>query len=434
MTYSTSATAAVKSNDFHVEQLPTTLFARVMDFVEKPHQLLGALAQCSRSCKAYADGDDLWTVAFRRRFNDIAPWISGIPVKAQFQMALVNLRGIDSDCDQTPLAHAILAGNAGVVRIYLSAGVNLAKLAERLTEILVDAGPQFYDTVNESPLSPLYWNDDTPDGEIRRLLLPRLPPDFSVHHEISGPDWGISAAPLATAAGGKSKAAREVFWEIYSKRLATYSEGAFDPRFMLERINIFGNEMLSFVHLATKMANLKLLQELVVHHKTDPRPVTHCLDTDTQRTPLYYAESNEIAQLLLGAGADVAAVDYAGCSPLMYMLGDDSYRIDTTVTLASHPGADLDVQDNRGWTALHWAARHGRLALVAILIRKGADTEIRDKRRRTPLQLAQSKRVDPSIAGLLSNTSSAWSDNYMERGADGSPSQKRAKLGTDTNP
>jgi len=51
-------------------------------------------------------------------------------------------------------------------------------------------------------------------------------------------------------------------------------------------------------------------------------------------------------------------------------------------------GADLEIRDNLGWTALCWAAGAGRDAIVDFLLESGADPFAADEDRRTPYLIA----------------------------------------------
>ncbi|MDB4951188.1 MAG: Ankyrin [Gemmatimonadetes bacterium] len=52
-------------------------------------------------------------------------------------------------------------------------------------------------------------------------------------------------------------------------------------------------------------------------------------------------------------------------------------------------GAGVDERDERGWTALCWAAGGGEAALVRLLIDRGADVTLTGTDSRTPLMIAK---------------------------------------------
>jgi ankyrin repeat protein len=52
-------------------------------------------------------------------------------------------------------------------------------------------------------------------------------------------------------------------------------------------------------------------------------------------------------------------------------------------------GANLDWQDNLGYTPLHWAAVYGRVEIARMLIDAGARKDIEDKEGRIPYDYAR---------------------------------------------
>jgi uncharacterized protein len=65
-------------------------------------------------------------------------------------------------------------------------------------------------------------------------------------------------------------------------------------------------------------------------------------------------------------------------------------------------GADVNQQDEQGWTSLNWAAGKGDLEIVRLLINKGADVLKVGRDQRTPYQIALAAgRV--AVARLLSD-------------------------------
>ena len=102
------------------------------------------------------------------------------------------------------------------------------------------------------------------------------------------------------------------------------------------------------------------------------------------------AVNNEVgaARLILNHGANVNAVNTQGSTAL-----HDACEMGATAAvqlLAAEFGANLNMQttDRFGFTPLHLAATHGRLAAVHILLTAGAALDIEDKNGRTPAQLA----------------------------------------------
>jgi ankyrin repeat protein len=79
--------------------------------------------------------------------------------------------------------------------------------------------------------------------------------------------------------------------------------------------------------------------------------------------------------------------DKGGYTALMQAAGNNHPEIVDTLLKA---GADPDrVEDTHGWSALIWAAKQGYDAPVALLLRHGANREIRDDRLMTAADWAK---------------------------------------------
>ena len=57
----------------------------------------------------------------------------------------------------------------------------------------------------------------------------------------------------------------------------------------------------------------------------------------------------------------------------------------SVVSLLIQNGADLNVRDNTGRTAVIWASRNGHSSVMSLLIEKGADWDVRGYDGRTAL-------------------------------------------------
>jgi ankyrin repeat protein len=96
------------------------------------------------------------------------------------------------------------------------------------------------------------------------------------------------------------------------------------------------------------------------------------------------------------SAAELAQANGMGETPLLLLLGaaeaaGTPVQIDALMPQLERLlelGAALDSQDQRGFSALHWAAQHGLLPAVQRLLRAGADPQRRDSLARSPREVA----------------------------------------------
>ena len=109
------------------------------------------------------------------------------------------------------------------------------------------------------------------------------------------------------------------------------------------------------------------------------------------RTPLQLAAEQgrmEIVRYLVEAGAEVDAttdVRTGEVTPLRYAITNND--IEMVLYLIEH-GADVNHTNERGWTPLMTAARHGHSDIIDILLAEGADIYARTASGRTITRIA----------------------------------------------
>jgi ankyrin repeat protein len=132
----------------------------------------------------------------------------------------------------------------------------------------------------------------------------------------------------------------------------------------------------------------------------DLKRFANCKD-HLNNTPLHYAVANyhniKMLKLLLDRNADINAQNNRGKTALHWAATSTRPR---TVLALLRAGADVDPQDLDQETPLHKAARFNRVDAAKALIVHGADVHARDKDGDTPVADAKSKGY-PKMESLL---------------------------------
>ena len=131
-------------------------------------------------------------------------------------------------------------------------------------------------------------------------------------------------------------------------------------------------------------------------------------------TPLQYAvyqNQDEVVSLLINSGADVNGTS-----------SDKSYTPLQTSLISGHfevfkclcwSGADAEARDDRGDTALHYAARYGRSEEAYFLIKNNfAKIDVRNKAGDMPVHIAAAMWDVPTLDVLLSLKTRNAGDAY----------------------
>ena len=151
-------------------------------------------------------------------------------------------------------------------------------------------------------------------------------------------------------------------------------------------VNAFTNDKFTPLIIASNCNNLNLVNSLIKHGAN-----IHLVDRYGQ-TALHYSitvvdhDSVTVLTSLIKNGADVNALTNDKCSPLMMSSLSGSVNV---VTILVENGANMDVQNQAGDTALHYAVRSTRNSseVVHKLLTLGA-SHLRNHKGLTPLLFA----------------------------------------------
>ena len=126
-------------------------------------------------------------------------------------------------------------------------------------------------------------------------------------------------------------------------------------------------------------------------------------------------DSNGITALMKAAGKGGLAADISASGQITYTSLASHGNVDTVQMLLSH-GADPNLGDNNGYTALHYAAEWGRKQSVKELIKAGADVNA-NVPNGPPLQRAAEKGQLEIVKYLLSSGADISASDKSEQTA-----------------
>ena len=146
------------------------------------------------------------------------------------------------------------------------------------------------------------------------------------------------------------------------------------------------------IEVAAELGNI----EAVKQHLDDGTEVN--AKDENGLTPLHFAKTKEIADLLISKGADVNAKEAKNrITPLPWAAWRGRKEI---AELLIAKGADLNTKNKDGGTPLHNAAWKGHVEIAKLLIVKNADVNAKDVEGQTPLDWAEEEE-HKEIADLL---------------------------------
>ena len=130
------------------------------------------------------------------------------------------------------------------------------------------------------------------------------------------------------------------------------------------------------IHRAVEQGNIEAVRQHLAAG-------TDANENDSIQTPLHYADTKEIAELLIAKGANVNAKDKTGSPPLHSAVRKGQKDI---VELLIAAGADVSVKWKRSEdNLLHAAASRGRTDIAKLLLANGLDVNAENANGFTPL-------------------------------------------------
>lgn len=122
-----------------------------------------------------------------------------------------------------------------------------------------------------------------------------------------------------------------------------------------------------------------------------------------------WSGNDDLVSWLLDLGADIHSQDEYGQTPLMIAIHRCQYR---TVHALMHQGADPDIADERGRTAMHHAAQCELADIYAMIEDCGGESDKKDAQGQTPQFLLGKAAATPQQANI---SESYWNNRYMAK-------------------
>lgn len=167
-------------------------------------------------------------------------------------------------------------------------------------------------------------------------------------------------------------------------------------------VNIKDNSGCTVLHLAAEKNQFDVVKLFIEHdanvntqdnkgctalHKSIRNGRLDTMSDDYNELHLVHCKGqSETAKLLVECGANIDLRDNKGHTALH--LAALKGQLDTVKFLTKNRDRDMNVIDNNGRTSLHLAASKGQLEIVKLLVECGANVNIRDSKGNTALHLA----------------------------------------------
>lgn len=180
------------------------------------------------------------------------------------------------------------------------------------------------------------------------------------------------------------------------------------PQYMDSYVQHYGDAALIF---ATHDGYPQIVKNLLLQDDLGYKDLIDARD-DTGNTALIYAAANGFRQCtaaLLRAGADPEVVNEGAGGRTALMEAAGGGHRDIVQALRMMPNINIDLADDHGNTALHYAAYHGHLPVVMDLLKSTPNKEIKNAKGQTPASYAASNG-HKGIADVLNRASKKESE------------------------
>ncbi|MEP7307820.1 MAG: ankyrin repeat domain-containing protein [Acidobacteriota bacterium] len=310
---------------------------------------------------------------------------------------------------QTALMYAVAENHANVVKllIELKADVNARSIHYEFPKLTGGNGGIIHDRP-EGGLTPIFFAARQGAVETADLLIAA-----GADLKAAEPQYGFTPMQTAIFNGHYDLAARLV------DKGADVNDGSLYTAVEMRNLARYSNRP-NPPDADKELTSLDLIKVLLAHgadpnrvytKKIPPRQAQGDIVVTPGATPLYRAMKATdltVARLLLDKGANPSAAIKDGSTPLMMASGMGARRIATdedviektgtadpldAVKMFVEAGADLDVQNDLGNTALHYAAQTGATRIVEYLVARGARLDVYNYAGQAPVDLTRSQPI-----------------------------------------
>ena len=137
--------------------------------------------------------------------------------------------------------------------------------------------------------------------------------------------------------------------------------------------------------------------DLLRHNGAD----LHDVSDDDGTSPLHgaaFSGNLEMVRILIECDhVDIDPFNIDGQTPLHFASKDGTFKDGSVVRFLLEHGADINMENHAGWTALHIASSEGELEAVRLLLECGADVEAENDDGNTALQVAVEEGYDKVV-------------------------------------